>query len=81
MLYPGSLLPITRGEGRQVVRVKWVVRPGGTGSPAPAEGYVTVRSALWSDPPDHQRRLIRSFGQPRGYCHALQVAGSGQPAD
>jgi tetratricopeptide (TPR) repeat protein len=81
MLYPGSLLPITRGEGRRVVPVKWVVRPGGAGSPGPGEGYVTVRSAMWSDPPDHQRRLIRSFGQPRAHCHALQVAGSGQPAD
>jgi len=78
VLYPGPLLPITRGEGMHVIPVRWKVRPGGPGSQDPGQGYVTVQSSLWSDTGDQRPHPIRSFGRARDYCYALGVGGSGQ---
>jgi tetratricopeptide (TPR) repeat protein len=81
MLYPGPLMPITRGEGMHVIPVRWKVRPGAPGSQDPGQGYVTVQSNLWSDTGDQRPHPIRSFGRARDHCHALGVGSSGQPGN
>ena len=82
--YAGSLLPITRGEGTQVVPMRWWVWTGRADAPGWGEGwgggYVTVRPTLWSEV-DQPRRLIRAFAQASDHCHALRAAESARTGD
>lgn len=77
-LYAGPLLPITRGEGRQVIPVRWIVGPEDLGR-HPGQKYVTVQSALWSDMPGHQPRQTTTAVTRAHVCYALPAGGSGEP--
>jgi len=79
-LYPGQLLPITRGEGRQVIPVRLIVGPDDL-SHHPGQKYVTVQSALWSDMPGHPPRRTTMAVTGAHVCYALPAGGSGEPGN
>jgi hypothetical protein len=77
VMQAGSMVPIARGAGTQLVRVEWLVKadlPEFDGVP---QHYVTVQSALYqAGPAQRPTRLIRGHSHHVDFCFAVTTPDS-----
>ena len=72
-LLAGPLLPLARGEGSKTTPVRWFAGPLPPGSTGEVQGFVTIRTSLWSDQASQPTRGIPVFVQSGDQCYPFQA--------